>query len=58
LQRAPTMGGVKETLWGLQRHFSPLLPTIIIINDYKEEEHVEKRTTKAKAKAKQHVEIE
>ncbi len=34
-----TMGeGFKKTLRGLQRHFSPLAPTFVIINDYKEEE--------------------
>ncbi len=27
--------GFENTLWGLQRHFPPLTPTFVIVNDYK-----------------------
>ncbi len=37
--------GFGETVWGLQRHFSPPAPTFVIISDYEEEEQVEKKTT-------------
>ncbi len=50
LQHAPTMGeGLEKTLQGLQQHFSLLAPTIIVIIDSKEEDQLEKRTTKAKS---------
>jgi len=30
--------GLEETLWSLQRHFSPPRPTFVIINDSNQEE--------------------
>jgi hypothetical protein len=43
-KRVTTMGeGLEETLQGLKQHFLPHTPTIIVISDYEEEEHVEKR---------------
>jgi hypothetical protein len=41
--------GLEKTLQGLQQHFSLLAPTIIVIIDSKEEDQLEKRTTKAKS---------
>jgi len=38
LKRVITVGGFEETLWGLQRHFSPPAPTFVIISDFKQEE--------------------
>jgi hypothetical protein len=40
------MGGLEETLQGLQRHCSSLTPAFVIINDFEEENLVEKKTTK------------
>jgi hypothetical protein len=36
--------GIEKTLQSLQRQFSSLAPTFVIINDYEEEKHVEDRT--------------
>jgi hypothetical protein len=44
--------GLGKTLQCILKHFSPHAPTIIVINEFKEEEHVERRTTN------QHVEVE
>lgn len=49
---------LEETLQSLQRHFSPLASIVIIINDYKEEEHIENKTIETKVEAKQLVEVE
>ncbi len=38
LKCVATVGGLEETLQGLQRHFSLLALTFVIINDFKEEE--------------------
>jgi hypothetical protein len=38
--------GFEQTLWGFHIHFSPPKPKVIIINDFEEEEQVEKKTTK------------
>jgi hypothetical protein len=43
---------LEETLRNLWQHFFPLAPSIIIISDFKDEEHVERRA------ANQHVEVE
>ncbi len=50
--------GFEQTLHNLQRYFSPPTPAFIIINDYEEEEKVEKKITKVEEEAKQHVEVE
>jgi len=46
LKCATIMGGLEETLQGLQRHCSSLTPAFVIINDFEEENLVEKKTTK------------
>jgi hypothetical protein len=38
LKCAATVGGLEETLWGLQIQFSPLAFAFVIIIDPKEEE--------------------
>ncbi len=48
MQHASTMGeGLEETLQGLQQHFLPLAPIVIVIIDSKEKDQLEKRTIKA-----------
>jgi hypothetical protein len=50
LQHVTTMGErLEETLQGLQQHFLPPTPTVIVINDLKKKNQVEKKTTKAKS---------
>jgi hypothetical protein len=49
---------LEETLRSLQRHFSPFASIVIIINDYKEEEHIENKIIETKGEAKQLVEVE
>jgi hypothetical protein len=39
--------GLEETLQGLQQHFLPLAPIVIVIIDSKEKDQLEKRTIKA-----------
>ncbi len=50
--------GFGETLWGLQIQFSLLAPTLVIISDFKEEEQVEKKTTKVEEEVEQLVKVE
>lgn len=57
MQHVVLMGErLEETLQGLQRHFSPPTPIIIVISDLKKENKIEKKTTKAKSD--QSIEVE
>jgi hypothetical protein len=51
------VGGLEEKLWGLQNQFSPLAPTFVIISDFEEEEHVERKVIE-KNKNKQPTKVE
>ncbi len=49
LQCGAIMGeGIKETLRGFWKQFSPPTPTFVIISDYEEEEQVEKKNYKGR----------
>ncbi len=59
LKRDATMGkGLKETLRDLQRQTTSPTPTFVVINNSKEEEHVERKTIEKEKQVKQLVEIE
>jgi hypothetical protein len=45
--------GLEKTLQGIKQHFSPHAPIIIVISDYEEEEHAEKRIIDQLVEAKQ-----
>jgi hypothetical protein len=40
---------LEETLQGLQQHFLPATPTVIVISDFLKKNQVEKKTTKTKS---------
>jgi len=45
--------GFEGTFQGFKQHFLPHAPTIIVISDYEEEEHVKKRIIDQLVEAKQ-----